>query len=89
MATATTQSVRTQAAMADRLRSVQLLDARQVAALLSISLATLWRYVRAERVPQPIRLAPRCLRWRLRDLERFVGADGTERDGAGSNRTNT
>jgi len=52
---------------------VQLLDARQVAGLLNISRATLWRYVKAERVPQPVRLAEKCVRWRLSDIERLLG----------------
>jgi len=54
---------------------VQLLDARQVAALLGISLPTLWRDVKRQCVPAPIRIGPRIVRWRLRDLERFVGAE--------------
>jgi predicted DNA-binding transcriptional regulator AlpA len=58
------------------LAHVQLLDAREVAALLSISVPTLWRCVKQERVPKPMHMGPRLVRWRLRDLERFVGADG-------------
>ena len=57
------------------LAHVQLLDAREVARVLAISMPTLWRYVKQERVPQPIRLGPRVLRWRLRDIERFVGVE--------------
>jgi len=57
------------------LTHVQLLDAREVAALLSISVPTLWRCVKDERVPQPVRFGPRLVRWRLRDLERFVGVE--------------
>jgi predicted DNA-binding transcriptional regulator AlpA len=52
---------------------VQLLDAREVAGLLRISMPTLWRCVKQERIPQPVRFGPRLLRWRLHDLERFVG----------------
>ena len=55
------------------LAHVQLLKAREVAEVLAISMPTLWRYVKLERIPQPIRLGPRVLRWRLRDIERFVG----------------
>jgi len=36
---------------------------------------TLWRAVKQERIPKPIRFGPRLLRWRLRDIERFVGAE--------------
>ncbi len=75
MATAGTERARTQAALAARLRRVQLLDPRQVASLLHISMPTLWRYVKQERVPQPIRFGPRCVRWRLVDIERLVGQE--------------
>jgi predicted DNA-binding transcriptional regulator AlpA len=56
-----------------RIRHVQLLDAREVAGLLRISIPTLWRCVKQERVPMPIHMGPRLVRWRLVDLERFVG----------------
>ena len=58
---------------ARRIRHVQLLDAREVAGLLRISIPTLWRAVKQERVPAPIHMGPRLVRWRLVDLERFVG----------------
>lgn len=61
------------------LAHVQLLDAREVAKILCISMTTLWRYVKQGRIPQPMRLSPRMLRWRLRDIERFVGAEDSER----------
>ena len=61
---------------ARELAHVQLLNARQVAELLAISVRTLWRCVKDERVPQPIRLGPKVVRWRLRDIERFVGTEG-------------
>jgi len=73
VATAAHSTSRQDAAVAARLRCVQLLDARQVAGLLNISRATLWRYVKAERVPQPVRLAEKCVRWRLSDIERLLG----------------
>jgi len=66
----------TRSASARGLAHVQLLDAREVARVLAISVPTLWRYVKQERVPQPIRLSPKVIRWRLRDIERFIGAEG-------------
>ena len=56
-----------------RIRRLQLLDAREVAGLLRISIPTLWRAVKQERVPAPIHMGPRLVRWRLVDMERFVG----------------
>jgi len=58
---------------------VQLLDAREVAGLLRISMPTLWRCVKQERIPKPIRFGPRLLRWRLRDIERCLGAERPQR----------
>ena len=55
------------------LAHLQLLDAREVARLLCISLPTLWRYVKQERIPQPVRRGPRVVGWRLRDTELFIG----------------
>lgn len=52
---------------------MQLLDAREVAGLLRIRIPTLWRAVKQERVPAPIHMGPRLVRWRLVDIERFVG----------------
>ncbi len=56
------------------LAHVQLLDAAETADLLCMSVPTLRRYVKAAKVPQPIRIGS-LIRWRLRDLERFLGLD--------------
>ena len=72
----TTRTAETVArANAQGLAHVQLLDVRQVAELLCISIPTAWRYVKAERIPQPVRISASVIRWRLRDLERFLGAN--------------
>ena len=60
-------------ANAQGLAHVQLLDVRQVAELLCISVPTVWRYVKQERIPQPVRISASVIRWRLRDIERFLG----------------
>lgn len=70
------QATSTAAPQDGALAHVQLLTVRQVAKLLAISVPTVWRCVKQERVPQPIRLGPQMVRWRLRDIERFVGAEG-------------
>jgi predicted DNA-binding transcriptional regulator AlpA len=66
-------------AVRPELAHVQLLDAREVAGLLRVSMPTLWRCVKQERMPKPIRFGPRLLRWRLRDIERFLGAERPQR----------
>ena len=63
-------------ATAQGLGHVQLLTVREVSELLAISVLTTWRYTKAERIPQPVRLSPSVIRWRLRDIERFLGASG-------------
>ena len=45
-----------------------LLTAREAAALRRCSIATVWRDVKAGRLPSPIYLAPKRPRWRLGDV---------------------
>ena len=45
-----------------------LLTAREAAKLRRCSLATVWRDVKAGRLPPPVYLAPKRPRWRLRDV---------------------
>ena len=52
----------------------QLLTARETWELLRLSRATFRRYLKRGLVPQPIRIGS-LDRWRLRDIERFVGID--------------
>ena len=49
-----------------------LLTARQVAERLSMSVRTLYRMVKSGRVPRPVRLGRKLIRWRRRDVERYV-----------------
>lgn len=44
------------------------LDDKAVGARYSASRNSVWRWTRAGRLPQPIRLSPGATRWRLRDL---------------------
>ncbi len=41
---------------------------RELAAMLSISKATVWRWVREGLLPKPVRISARCSRWKLGDL---------------------
>ena len=51
-----------------------LLDAPEAASLLRISRATFWKWHSSGRVPLPIRLSPRVVRWRKDELEAWVSA---------------
>ena len=50
-----------------------LLTAKEVARRLSICVRTLYRLVRAGRVPAPLRFNRKLVRWRARDIDRLVG----------------
>jgi len=51
----------------------QLLTARQAAAeYAGVHVATWWEMVAAGRAPAPVKLSPRCTRWRRKDLEAWV-----------------
>ncbi len=49
-----------------------LLTAQQVAERLMMSVRTLYRLVKRGRAPRPIRLGRKLIRWRRRDIERYV-----------------
>ena len=41
-----------------------LIDAAELARLLSVSKPTIWRMLSAQKIPEPIRLTSQCLRWK-------------------------
>ena len=49
-----------------------LVRAREGAAILRVSRATFWRYVKLGLLPRGIRLTARCTLWRVADIEAFV-----------------
>jgi excisionase family DNA binding protein len=49
-----------------------LLTAQEVARRLSIGVRTLYRLVRCDVVPRPIRFNRRLVRWRAADIERYL-----------------
>lgn len=50
----------------------QLITDKEVASLLSIHVATVWRMVQRGVLPQPIRLGTRCTRWSLEAVKAAV-----------------
>ncbi|GAB6167486.1 hypothetical protein JCM19992_34860 [Thermostilla marina] len=59
--------------------SRSLLTVKDVATALAVSPRTVWRWVSAGRLPQPIRLAPRTVRWRRQDIEAALHGKEVER----------
>lgn len=54
----------------DHLPNTALVPLPVVAAIRGRSPASIWRDVRAGRLPAPINAGPRCTRWRVGDLRR-------------------
>jgi predicted DNA-binding transcriptional regulator AlpA len=57
-----------------------LLDCRQAAALLGVSRSQFWTLHNAGRVPLPLRLSPRVVRWRSDELAAWVQAGCPNRE---------
>lgn len=53
--------------------------ARRVAAMLDVSVATVWRWTKAGRLPAPHHLGPAVTAWNLAEVARHLAA--AERDG--------
>jgi prophage regulatory protein len=49
-----------------------LLSVKDVAELLSISRRSVWRYVKRGKLPRPLYLSRRLLRWRASDVQRYL-----------------
>jgi len=58
----------------EEVRASLLVDAREAARLCNVSRATWYAMLSAGRVPEPIRLAGRCIRWPRAELERWIAA---------------
>ena len=57
-----------------------LVRAREGAAILRVSRATFWRYVKLGLLPRGIRLTARCTLWRVSDIEAFVTRQAEQRE---------
>ena len=57
-----------------------LVRAREGAAILRVSRATFWRYVKLGLLPRGIRLTARCTVWRMADLDAFVARQAEQRE---------
>jgi len=51
-----------------------LIDAAELARILSVSKPTIWRMRQSGRLPEPLRLTSQTLRWRRSDIETWLAA---------------
>lgn len=51
---------------------ILLVDVKQASKILGLGVSTIWRLVKEERFPKPIKLGTRCLRWRMSSLEEWT-----------------
>ena len=49
-----------------------LIDAAELARRLSVSRASIWRWIADSRLPEPIRLTSQCLRWRADAITEWI-----------------
>lgn len=52
----------------------RILRPRELADYVGLSLATLWRLRRAGSLPEPIRLSPNCVGWRISTADAWLSA---------------
>lgn len=45
------------------------LSDKQLAERYGVTRPTIWRWVKERELPEPLKLAPRCTRWRLHEIE--------------------
>jgi predicted DNA-binding transcriptional regulator AlpA len=54
------------------------LTVKDVAAYISVSAATVWRWVKEGKLPEPVRHSKRCTRWRCGDVRRAIGIPASD-----------
>lgn len=60
--------------------SNRIIRPRELAERIGLSLATIWRLRRRGDMPEPIRLSPGCVGWRLSDTDEWLAARSARRD---------
>ena len=61
-------------------QACQLLTVRDVAAVLKVHPRTIWRMSATGEFPTPLTLAPKTIRWRLKDIEAHVAKLAAQAD---------
>ena len=58
------------------------LSDKQLAERFSVGRATIWRWIKDQNFPKPIKLSENCTRWRLSDVEQWETTRYQARAGA-------
>ena len=61
-------------------QACQLLTVKDVAAILKVHPRTVWRMSAMGEIPAPLTLAPKTIRWRLKDIEAHVAKLAAQAD---------
>ena len=72
MTTTNTNQHRQLETQSSRATLPELLRASDLAAMLSVSVRTIWRMRDAGELPQPVRLGNKLVRWQRRDIETYI-----------------
>ena len=49
---------------------------KKLANYFDVSRATIWRWVKTGKLPQPVRITPGCSRWRLSEVKERMSSEG-------------
>lgn len=49
-----------------------LLDIKEVSKRTSLSRTTIWRWLKSDKFPTPLRLSDQCVRWRSDEIDRWI-----------------
>nr|WP_253550689.1 AlpA family phage regulatory protein [Herbaspirillum rubrisubalbicans] len=60
--------------MQQQITGDSLLRIREVLSIIPVSRATWYAGISTGRYPEPVRLGPRCVAWRMRDIQNIVNA---------------
>lgn len=52
--------------------ALYLLDIKEVAKRTSLSRTTIWRRIKSDKFPTPLRLSDQCVRWRSDEIDRWI-----------------
>lgn len=61
-----------------------LIDARELARMLAVSVPTIWRWKEAKKLPPEIKLSAQCVRWKRATVEAWLNSLDVNNNGPGA-----